>query len=323
MKTETKQKTYKVLKVIGIGIGALVAIQLYQGFFGYQNYVTKQTVQEEASYRMEDSAAVQSRNNLGGQESQEADAIFSETKKDSSGLVGSVAQATERRVIKNGNLSLKVEELEKASDEIERIAKEQQGEVFSTDFNQRSSRSRSGRMTVRVPVVNFEATIKDLKEAATQVLSESTSGRDVTEQYVDLQAQLKNKQAEEQAFTELLERSGDMEEVLEVTKELSRVRGEIERLQGKIRYLESQTDFSTIVVYLSEDAEVLVRDNDWRPGQVAKEAATELIQRMQEFVNNLISFAIVTLPSLVVFVLIFGGGLYLVYRGGKRIWRRK
>jgi predicted nuclease with TOPRIM domain len=165
-------------------------------------------------------------------------------------------------------------------------------------------------------VENFEKTIAEIKKIATQVLTESTSGTDVTEQYVDLQAQLKNKRAEEAAFVKILDKSGTIEDTLKVTKELSRVRGEIERLEGRVKLLESQADMSTISINLSEDVEIAPIGNDWRPWQVIKNSVKELMQNMQDIVDGLIRFIIVVIPSFVPFLLF----LWVVYWVGKKIY---
>ncbi|KKQ28584.1 MAG: hypothetical protein US44_C0009G0011 [Candidatus Moranbacteria bacterium GW2011_GWD1_37_17] len=211
----------------------------------------------------------------------------------------------DKRVIKDGTLSLKVKRTEEAVSEIAEIVKRKGGEIFSTNLNEFSKGQKSGMVVVKVPVREFEIAISEIKKVATQVVNEYTSGQDVTEQYVDLQAQLKNKQAEEQTFVGLLDRSGKLDDVLAVTREISRVRGEIERLQGKIRYLESQTDMATIAISLSEDVEVAPVGSGWRPGQVFKQAVSDLVKSAQGFVDNLIRFLIIGLPSIVVFLIIF------------------
>ena len=123
---------------------------------------------------------------------------------------------TDKKIIKNGNLSLKVEKTETAVQKISEIVKKQGGEVFSTDFFERVKGQKSGSLTVKVPVEKFEDTIVKIKETATQVISESTSGQDVTEQYSDLQIQVKNKKAEEESFVKILERAGEIEDVLKM-----------------------------------------------------------------------------------------------------------
>ncbi len=231
--------------------------------------------------------------------------------------VGS-AIPVDKKVIKNGNLSLKIEKTEEAAEEISQIIKGQGGEIFSTNFYERVKGQKSGNMTVKVPVQKFEETIGKVKEIATQVISESTTGQDVTEQYVDLQIQAKNKRAEEESFVKILDRAGEIDDVLAVTKQISRVRGEIERLEGRIKVMDSQTDMSTITISLSEDIEIAPISNDWRPWQVVKKSFSELVDSMQGFINGVIHFVIVTLPSLIIFLLI----VWIVWSVGKRIFKK-
>ena len=231
------------------------------------------------------------------------------------GSEASIPQA-DKKVIKNGFLTLKVENTDSAENKISEIIAKNGGEIFSSNFNEYTRGARSGNITVKVPVANFQKTIEELKGVATQVVNESTSGQDVTEQYVDLQAQLKNKKAEEQTFVSLLDRAGKLDDVLSVSREISRVRGEIERLEGKLKYLESQTDMSTITINISEDIEVTPISDDWRPSQVVKKAINDLKTASQDFVDGMIHFFIVTIPSLVPFVIF----LAIVYWIGKKVY---
>ena len=221
----------------------------------------------------------------------------------------------DKKIIKNGNLSLKVDNADKASASVTKIAKDNGGEVASSNFRQSGANVKSGNITVKVPVANFEKTFSDLKKVASLVISESTSGTDVTEQYVDLQAQLKNKQTEEEAFTRIMAQAQKIDDILAVQKELSRVRGQIEQLQGRIKYLESQTDMSTITISLTEDANISIVDR-WRPWQVVKESASVLIKKVQGFVDFVIKLVILVLPVLLLYALL----VLLVYKIGKKIY---
>ncbi|MFA6382822.1 MAG: DUF4349 domain-containing protein [Parcubacteria group bacterium] len=227
----------------------------------------------------------------------------------------SAAEITDKKIIKNGNLSLKVNSVDDASRRISDITKTNGGEVSSSNFYQTAKNVKSGTITVKVPVANFEKAFADLKKVATLVVQESTTGQDVTEQYTDLQAQLRNKQAEEQSFAKILERSGTIDEILKVTRELSRVRGEIERLQGRIKFMDLQTDMSSITVSLSEDESITFADS-WRPWQVVKETFNSLVKDVQKFINFLIVLIIQVIPVLVLYLLIF----YVIYRIGKKVY---
>jgi len=209
----------------------------------------------------------------------------------------------EKKVIKNGNLELKIDITEEAAEEITKIAKNKNGEVFSTNFYERVKGQKSGTITIKVPVDKFEETMAELKLVANQVLSESTTGQDVTEQYSDLQAQLKNKRAEEQSFVKILDQASEIDDVLAITKQISRVRGEIERLEGQIKFMDSQTEMSVIVISLSEDVEITPTQNNWRPWEVTKKAFSDLLNNIQDFFDSIIRFIIVGIPSMIPFLL--------------------
>jgi hypothetical protein len=224
---------------------------------------------------------------------------------------------TDKKIIKSGNLNLKVDRTDEALAKITKIATDNKGEVFSSSFRQTSNKVKSGNVTVKVPVNNFDQAFNDLKKVASLVLNESTSGNDVTEQYSDLQAQLKNKQAEEQSFVKILNQSGKIDDILAVTREISRTRGEIERLQGRIRLMDSQTDMSTITINLSEDADITFVDT-WRPFQLVKDTFNLLFKDLQKFINFIIVLIIRIIPVLILYVIIF----YALYRIGRRVYQK-
>ena len=95
--------------------------------------------------------------------------------------VSPTAAAIDKKIIKTGNLSLKVEQAETAAESIANIAKSNQGEVASSNFYESVRGVKSGSITVRVPYRNFEAAFNEIKKVSTQVVSESTSAQDITE----------------------------------------------------------------------------------------------------------------------------------------------
>lgn len=228
----------------------------------------------------------------------------------------------EKKMIKNGNLTLRVENAEWSAGEIARIAQSMGGDVFSSDLADNGAGIKSGTVTVKVPVARFDEAIKAFKPIAKAVLNESVSGQDVTAQYVDLEARLKNKHTEEEAFAAILSRQTDkIADVLAATRELARVRGEIEQLQAQMKYLESQTDMATITVFVSEDAKIGKVDT-WRPWQVIKDAVNILIKNLQWLVNFLIGLVIIVIPILLILFVLFG---VILWRLGKKLyaWLRK
>lgn len=228
----------------------------------------------------------------------------------------SVIAPADKKVIKNGDLSLKVSSADNASRDIAEIARSNGGDIFSSNiFNQNNV--KSGNIVIKIPVANFEKTFNEIKKVASVVVRESTTGQDVSEQYSDLQAQLKNRQAEEAQFQAILQQAQKIQDVLDVTQQLYRVRGEIEQLQGQIKYLDSQTDMSIINVSLSEDQNIVVTDS-WRPWQVAKDAVNSLIKKAQGFVTFTIVLVITVLPTMFLYLL-FAYVIFLIVR---KIYRK-
>ncbi len=210
----------------------------------------------------------------------------------------------EKKVIKNGSLRLKVESTEDSAEKIKEIAKQYKGEVANVNLYRQGKNGLGGNLTVKVPVDQFESAMKAIKAVGDQVLSESVSSSDVTEEYVDLQAQIRNKKAEEETFRNLLERSGKLDDVLSVTREVARVRGEIDRLEGRIKFMESQTDMSRINVSLVEYEQVANTPIKWKPARVAQKALHNLVLNFQKAINGIIYFTIATLPTLIIIALI-------------------
>jgi len=226
----------------------------------------------------------------------------------------------EQKMIQTGKLDLRVRDAQEAVEEIRGVAEYYEGQIFSVSVQENANGMKSGYVTIKVPGDTFYRAMSGLKEieSVSIVLSEIMSGQDVTEQYVDLEARLSNKRAEESAFLELLDREEDeLADVISVTRELSRVRGEIERLEGQLRYLDSKTDMSTITISISEDQTVTIVDT-WRPLQEVKSAINDLLDSLQGFFSLVIVFFIWFVPMAIVYLLAFS----IVFFVGRAIVRR-
>ena len=129
----------------------------------------------------------------------------------------------------------------------------------------------------------------------------------MTEQYSDLQAQLKNLRAEEEQYQKILEQATTVDDILKVTKQLSLVRSEIERIEGRIKYLENVTDYSTITVYLEEDVKVEVPTSEWRPFDNLKTAFSYWVKALQWMLDFFVWVVIFLGPAIVIIWLIVWG----------------
>jgi hypothetical protein len=155
------------------------------------------------------------------------------------------------RVIKTARLRIEVEEdsLGATFADVERLAGRSGG--FVSDSFTRSNPARSGELTIRVPAPLFESVVGELKSLGT-VESQRLSGVDVTADFVDLGARLRNWEAQEHVLVRLMGEANTINESLQVQRELQGVRMEIERIRGQLQVLRDQTDLATISIAIHE-----------------------------------------------------------------------
>jgi hypothetical protein len=157
----------------------------------------------------------------------------------------------DRKIVKTGSITLEVEDIAETMDEVAEMADELNGYVVSS-YKYEYEWGVSGHITIRVPVEEFEEAFVRLRQLAVAVTYETTEARDVTEEYVDLEAQVSNLLATEAQYLVLLEKAETVEEMLKVQKELSNVRGQIEQIEGRIKYLEQTSETSLVEINLQE-----------------------------------------------------------------------
>ncbi|MBI4186571.1 MAG: DUF4349 domain-containing protein [Chloroflexi bacterium] len=162
-------------------------------------------------------------------------------------VMPSVAQ--DRLIVRTGDMLLEVNDVVKARDEVAGVAERLEGYVVSSQIFGEGE-ERRGWISIRVPNERFETALAEMRKLATRVKSESTSSQDVTEEYVDLQARLKNAEATEAQYLAILGKAEKVEELLMIYDALSRVRAEIEQIKGRMQYLERTTALSQITVSL-------------------------------------------------------------------------
>lgn len=152
--------------------------------------------------------------------------------------------AFERKVITTSDISLKVANVSDTMDTINGITLSSGGFVSRSSIDAYDSGER-GYMTIRIPQGDFEPVMRELKTLG-KVTSLETSGQDVTEEYIDLDARVNNLKSQETRLLEILNMTTTVEEVLDVERELGRVRGEIESITGRLKYLDNMVDLATI-----------------------------------------------------------------------------
>lgn len=159
------------------------------------------------------------------------------------------------RIIKNASLTLKVEEgkVKTIADRVQDIARAKGGYVQSSQMYKGEDYVEA-YVVINVPESEFESTIKDL-EGLGEVLSLQSSGKDVSQEYYDLEMDLKHWETERQAVLALLDKAQTIDEIIKIRQFLEPIEREINQIKGRLQYLQAKTDFSSIEVNIREKVE--------------------------------------------------------------------
>ena len=221
---------------------------------------------------------------------------------------------SEQRIIKRAEFELLVDSVSGTQASLEQVTKNFGGFVQDAAVYERHDKTMSGNATLRLEADRFEEALSEIRGLAINIERERITGQDVTEQFTDLEAQLRNARAEENAYLALLARAGSVSDLLEVQRELSKVRGTIERFEGRMKYLSNQTDLATITISLSEKPSIIAPTNDFRFVDTLKEALQALVVTFQSVVMA------------IVWIVVFSVGVVLPIMIlawiARKLWRR-
>ena len=187
------------------------------------------------------------------------------------------AQPWDRMIIRTGTLQLTVKDMGDSVQRVRAAASASGGYVFSSETRSEGEYTYA-TITLYIPAANFDQVLPELRALGgqvTKVANESISSSDVTEEYTDLDSQLRNLKATEGRMLALQAKAERMEDILAVDRELRSVQAEIERIQGRMNYLGKRAEMSTLTVYLSPaiaPAPLIEPQSTWQPMRAAEEA---------------------------------------------------
>ncbi len=158
-----------------------------------------------------------------------------------------------RMVIKNGALSISVDDTEATLSQVDQLVQSIQG-VITNQTIRTDNGSVFANLVIQVAPENFESTLarlRDLRSKGSQVLNDTVNSQDVTEQYVDLQAQFNNLQRTRDAYQGLLTKATSVADIITLTRELNNVQTQMDQIQGRQNLLSRQSAVSTINLSLA------------------------------------------------------------------------
>ena len=213
-------------------------------------------------------------------------------------------------LIRTGQAQLEVDSIDPAIAGVRALAQRLGGYVGNTALTGGRQQARSASLELKLPAEQFEQALTGLG-AIGKVESVNATAQDVGEEYVDLQARRTNASRMEQRLLELLDRrTGRLEDVLAVERELARVREEIERFDGRLRYLRTRAAVSTLTVNLHEPVPLL----DDGPG------ANPIVRAVRRAWQNFVGFIAGFIEMLGVLIPL-GAIIAALVWGIRRVWR--
>jgi hypothetical protein len=238
-------------------------------------------------------------------------------------VAAAAAEAADRKIIRNANLTLEVNSTIDAQQKVTSIAELHGGFVVTSEAKQRESiepanRTLDIKLVVRVPAVHFGPALDQIRALATNRREENVVGQDVTEEFIDLEARIRTQKALELQFLEIMKQARKVEDALEVQRQIADVRTDIEKLEGRKRFLENRASLSTITINLEAPKPMTVVTTTGF-GRSLRAALSEGVDVGSAIILFLIRFVIVMVPITVLLLLPLGLLFRYFVRRAKRI----
>ena len=232
----------------------------------------------------------------------------------------------ERLIIRNGSISMVVEDTRAAQQSVEEMVAEMAGEgayvVSSEEYGGVEGGSPHVGMTIRVPATRFDEAMDRLADLAIEVTSRTESGQDVTEEYVDLGTRLESLEAARERLLEIMQETRTTKDLLEAERQLTGREAQIESLKGRMQYLAQSAQLAGIRIELQPYILSQPVSARWRPAESARQAVETLVDSLRSLGDFLIFFVIAILPWAVVLGLaVYGIVRFVLWR--VRVGREK
>ena len=239
----------------------------------------------------------------------------------------SIAEAANRKILRNGELTLEVPAPEEAERKITSIADAVGGFVVTSESKQHETGDPPKQylevnLVMRVPEAQFQTAFDQILSLGSRVIQNKKTGEDVTEEFIDLEARIKTQKALDLQFLEIMKQATKVADALEVQRQIAEVRTEIEKLEGRKRFLENRASLSTITVSLQSPAAIAVNTSGFRRN--VREAVADGVDLTIAIVLFLIRFVIVIIPIFVLLILPIGLLVRFFWRRTRKsLWSRE
>ena len=217
--------------------------------------------------------------------------------------------STNRKLIREGSLAFETADAQATKVQIIEQLHQLKGYISKDEISV-SNDQKEYLLTVRVPAENYDALLQGVEGLAVKIDYKTSDSKDVTEEFIDVEARVKSKKELELRYTELLKQAKTVTEILEIEREMNALREEIESIEGRLNFLQNSVSFSTLSLRFYE------------PHSYSSGFSSKIGQSLKGGWDTFLSFALIVL-HLWPFILLTVGIIWLVKRFNRRRKNRK
>jgi hypothetical protein len=234
-----------------------------------------------------------------------AQTVAAARRRDAAGAVKALAAppatdaAAGQKIIRTSSTEMVVQHPAEVADKITALAEALGGYLVSADGGGQDA--TAGTLTIRVPSTRFEEARSGMRKLGLRVESEKIDAQDVSRQYVDHNASLRNLRAEESGYLAILKHANTVKDMLAVTERLREVRGQIEQQQAEFNVLSRQIETVALTISLRTETEARVLGLNWRPGYQLKLALRDGLESVANYATAMTTI-LFYLPAMLLWV---------------------
>jgi hypothetical protein len=234
-------------------------------------------------------------------------------------------QDTTRKTISSGSMDIVVKSPRDTSEKIRQLAEGSGGFLVSSELYGDGT-AASSSLTIRVPAQKFAEIRSEIRNLGLRVENEKLNAEDVTKQYVDQSARLRNLHAQETQYLAILKQARTVHDTMEVSDKLNDVRGEIEQQQAEFDTLSKQVETVALTITLRAEQEAQVFGLHWRPLYELKIAARQGLDGIADYAATMAGF-LFYIPAILLWLATVLIGAALAWRllrwAGRILFARK
>lgn len=226
----------------------------------------------------------------------------------------------EKKLIRKAELELQVDDLPESASRLRQIATTYHGDIDQVRLVTAAFAPANGELHFRLPADQLETALSEFKKIAVRVAHEQIDVTDVTHQWTDNDARLRNLKAEEQQYLQILKQAGSIQDTLAVTEKLTDVRGRIEQLQGEINLMNHDIAMSTVGILLVPTSRPSGLLAGWHPLAGSHDAVASMLTGVSNWVGFVVG-ACILLPAILLWTSTVVAAFFILY-GMTKLFRR-